>query len=151
MVDFIYPKIYDLLYQLGITANYIGFFHTAYGVYLAVNQPERMQFVTKWLYPDIATHYNTNWKAVERNIRSVANIAWQTNPALLQAMAKHPLYQKPSNGKFIAILTQQFQCIQADAMVVLMPNDMERGMSQIRPLVSLDDSCYKQNEVTTIK
>ena len=27
--------------------------------------------VTKWLYPEVAKHYGTNWKAVERNIRSM--------------------------------------------------------------------------------
>ena len=107
-VPFIYPEIYDLLYQLGITANYVGFFQTSFGVCLAVKQPKYLQFVTKWLYPDIAQQYHTNWKAVERNIRSVTTIAWNTNPSLLQSMARHPLHQKPCNSQFIAILAAQF-------------------------------------------
>ena len=28
----------------------------------------------KWLYPDIAKHYNTSWKNVERSIRTVASL-----------------------------------------------------------------------------
>ena len=60
--------ICDLLYQLGISANYKGFLHTAYAVSLCVEQQDRLLLVTKWLYPDVARKYGTNWKAVERNI-----------------------------------------------------------------------------------
>ena len=62
--------ICDLLYQLGISANYKGFLHTAYAVSLCVEQQDRLLLVTKWLYPDVARKYGTNWKAVERNIRT---------------------------------------------------------------------------------
>ena len=57
-------EIYNLLYQLGITANYTGFFHTSYAVYLAAQQPDRLTLVTKWLYPDVAEQYATAWKSV---------------------------------------------------------------------------------------
>lgn len=40
--------------------------------------------VTKWLYPDVAEQYKTNWKAVERNIRSIIALAWDSNPELLR-------------------------------------------------------------------
>ena len=49
-------QIYDLLYSLGITANYSGFFYTSYAVCLAARQPERLLLVTKWLYPEAAEH-----------------------------------------------------------------------------------------------
>lgn len=45
--------ICDLLYQLGISANYKGFLHTAYAVSLCVEQQDRLLLVTKWLYPDV--------------------------------------------------------------------------------------------------
>ena len=70
-------QIYDLLYSLGITANYSGFFYTSYAVYLAARQPERLLLVTKWLYPDVAEHYRKSWKNVERDIRTVASLAWK--------------------------------------------------------------------------
>ena len=57
----------DLLYQLGISANYKGFFHAAYAVSLCMERQDRLLLVTKWLYPDVAKRYRTNWKAVERN------------------------------------------------------------------------------------
>ena len=64
-------EIYDLLYRLGITANYTGFFHMGYAVKLCCERPERLLMVTKWVYPEVAKHYQTNGRAVERNIRTV--------------------------------------------------------------------------------
>lgn len=76
-------KIYDLSYQLGVTANYTGFFHTAYAVMLCLGQPDRLLLVTKWLYPEVAKQYRTNWKAVERNIRTTNDIIWRETRPLL--------------------------------------------------------------------
>ena len=39
--------VYDLLYQLGVTANYTCFFHTAGAVSLCVEQPDRLLLVAK--------------------------------------------------------------------------------------------------------
>ena len=98
-------SIYELLFRLGVTANYTGFFYTAYAVELCVEQPDRLLLVTKWLYPEVAKQYTTNWKAVERNIRTAANIIWQRNPALLENFARGPLLRKPPNAQMLAILT----------------------------------------------
>ena len=88
--------IYDLLYSLGVTANYTGFFHMAYAVSLCVEQPDRLLLVTK--------QYNTNWKAVERNIRTVSCIIWQENRSLLEELAHRHLEHKPRNAQILAIL-----------------------------------------------
>ena len=101
-------EIYTLLYQLGLTANYTGFFHTSYAVYLATRQPNRLLLATKWLYPEVAKHYATTWKCVERNIRTAVHVVWNTNPELLKALARHPLPQKPKASKFLSILALHF-------------------------------------------
>ena len=76
-------EAYDMLYRLGVTANYVGFFQTAFAVHLCMNQPDRLLLVTKWVYPDVAEQYKTSWKAVERNIRTVNEIVWQKSGSLL--------------------------------------------------------------------
>lgn len=103
-------EVYDLLYRLGITGNYMGFFQTAYAVYLAVRQPERLILVTKWLYPEVAKHYKTTWTSVERNIRTVAGIAWNSNRSYLEHLARKPLNCRPAPSCFLSILTMHFQC-----------------------------------------
>ena len=97
--------IYELLYRLGVTANYTGFFHTACAVSLCMEQPERLVLVTKWLYPAVAEQYGTNWKAVERNIRTVGCIIWRENRPLLERLARRSLTQTPSTAQLLAILS----------------------------------------------
>ena len=80
-------EIYTLLYRLGLNANYVGFFYASYAVWLCAQQPQRLLLVTKWLYPEVAAHYNTNWKRVERSLRTVVAIAWRSNPTLLCLLA----------------------------------------------------------------
>lgn len=106
--DSLTVEIYDLLYQFGVSAGSIAFFHTAYAVRLAVEQPQLLLLVTKWLYPEVARHYRTNWKAVERNIRRVVATAWKSNPALLCALARGPLPGRPVPAQFLSILAAHF-------------------------------------------
>lgn len=97
-------EIYDLLYRLGLTANYTGFFHTSCAVWLVLRQPQRLRLVTKWLYPEVAKRYRTNWKAVERNIRTVISVVWERCPELLGRMAGTRLDKRPRPAQFLSIL-----------------------------------------------
>lgn len=100
-----FPDIYSLLYSLGVTANYTGFFHTACAIALCVERPDKLSLVTKWLYLEVAKRYGTNWKAVGRNIRTVSGSIWQENRSLLEKLALRPLTAKPRNAQMLAILT----------------------------------------------
>ena len=88
-------EVCDMLCRLGATANYRGFSYTAYAVLLCVQQQDRLLLVTKWLYPDVAKRYGTNWKAVERNIRTVITVVWEQNRAMLEGLARRPLLLRP--------------------------------------------------------
>ena len=96
--------IFDLLYRLGISANYTGFYQTACAVELCRAEPERLLLVTKRLYPEVAKLCGTSKSAVERNIRTVCGIAWEDNRRLLEQLAHKSFHQKPNNAQFIAIL-----------------------------------------------
>lgn len=109
---------YPLLYSLGVTANYIGFFHTAYAVELCAQRPDRLLLVTKWLYPEVAKEYQTTWKAVERNIRRVGCVIWRENRPLLERLARRNLAQKPCAAKLLAILTSSLLLPSPDALAV---------------------------------
>ncbi len=101
-------EIYRLLYHLGLTANYKGFFHLSRAMELCMLQPERLQFITKQVYRDVARQFSTTWTAVERNIRTAVRLIWQTHRPQLEALAGRPLQQKPTNGKLLAILVHSF-------------------------------------------
>lgn len=104
-MDTTLQEIFELMHRLGIGSNYKGFYPTAYAVWLCVQDPERLGAVTKWLYPEVAKKYKTNWKTVERNTRTVISIIWKTNPALLEELAQYPLIKRPCPGQFLSILS----------------------------------------------
>ena len=106
------PKVtavYSVLRQLGITANYTGFFHASYSVLLAMENPQRLLLVTKWLYPEVAKRYHTTAGAVDRNIRTVVLRAWQLNQETLEQIAGYSLAKKPTSAQFISILSTYLQ------------------------------------------
>lgn len=94
-----------LLSRLGVTANYRGFFQTAYAVQLCVEDPGRLQQLTSRLYPEVAKQYNTNWRAIERNIRNVSSVIWRKNRPLLEQLACGPLFIKPTPTQLLAVLS----------------------------------------------
>ena len=103
-MDRVSGDILDLLYRLGISANYAGFFQTACAVELCRADPERLLLVTKLVYPDVAKRCKTSSCAVESNIRTACGIAWKNNRRLLEQLAYKPFPQKPHNTQFFAIL-----------------------------------------------
>ena len=102
--DELLTEIYELLYFLGLRAIRTYFFHTSFAVFLAVKNRERLLLVTKWLYPDVARHYGTNWNAVERNIRTAITAVWRENREGLSELAGYTLRKKPTPTQFITIL-----------------------------------------------
>lgn len=97
--------ICEILHRLGITANYTGFHYVSYAVYLAAQNPQRLLLVTKRIYPEVAAYYGTTRSCVERNIRTVLEIAWQNNRPFLEGLAKSHLSYRPTAAAFLAILT----------------------------------------------
>ena len=105
------PAAYDLLHHLGITENYKGFRYAAYAAALTSIDPDRLLLVTKRLYPDVARHFGTSWPAVERDLRTVINVAWKCSPVFLDHLAQTHLEHKPSCACFLAILSRSLRSI----------------------------------------
>lgn len=97
-----------LLLRLGATPRYIGFDYVVHAVSLSLGNSQYLLSVTKELYPDVARKYHTTLYSVERDIRTIINIIWKRNPALLGQIAGYPLNKRPSVSEFIAILREYF-------------------------------------------
>lgn len=95
--------VYDLLYQIGLSARSTAFFHLAYTVRLAAAQPQRL-LVAEWLYPETARHYRTTSKAVENSVRKLGFQVWRREPEKLARLAGAPLNSPPPPARFLAIL-----------------------------------------------
>lgn len=99
-------KIQNLLYSIGLTSNYVGYRQMTIALEIAVQEPKSLCMVTKWLYPETAKRCGTNWKAVERNIRTAIRCTWKTSRHTLEQMAGYSLEIVPKPAQFLAILAQ---------------------------------------------
>jgi len=95
----------EILSRLGVTANYKGFLYTVSAVELCLEDRERLQLITKCVYPEVAKRHRTNWRAVERDIRKIVELTWDHSRVTLEHLAHGPLARKPGNAQFLAILT----------------------------------------------
>ena len=71
----------------------------------AMNNHPDINPETKEIYMETAAHFECNWTAVERNIRTAVSRAWSVNPDLLCQMAGYPLESEPTSSQFIEIIS----------------------------------------------
>ncbi len=98
-------ELCNVLHRLGSTANHTGFFYIISSVSLAVETPERLLLITKWLYPDVAKLYHTTGMAVERGICYEIARLWLKDPDRFQSVLEIPMNRRPTSSEFISILT----------------------------------------------
>ena len=97
-------KIQKLLYSIGLTANYAGYRQMMVALEIAAQEPESLCLVTKRLYPETARRCGTNWKSVERNIRTALCCAWKNSQGTLEQIAGCSFDTMPKPAQFLAIL-----------------------------------------------
>lgn len=94
----------DILYQLGVYPTQRGYQITAVAVAVGRQEPEKLQMLTKWLYPAVARRCGCSTAAAERNLRAAANRAWDTNSKLISQIAQRELTGPPTAGDFVWML-----------------------------------------------
>ena len=103
-------EISVLLSRMGISASIKGYHFIRKAVMLAAEDPEVLVGITKGLYPDIARMYKTTASKVERAIRHAIESGWKKNgPQVYFETAGFLPAEKPTNGQFIAALSEYFR------------------------------------------
>lgn len=99
-----------LLSRMGISASIKGYHFIRRAVMMAVEDQDVLVGITKGLYPDIAKMYKTTASKVERAIRHAIESAWKKNgPQVYFEVAGYLPAEKPTNGQFIAALSEFFR------------------------------------------
>lgn len=103
-------EISVLLSRMGISASIKGYHFIRKAVLMAVEDQEVLTGITKGLYPDIAKAYRTTSSKVERAIRHAIESAWKKNGQQVYfEVAGYLPTDKPTNGQFIAALSEYFR------------------------------------------
>ena len=115
-----YEKIIkDTLDSFGVHRSYTGYNYVTYGLLLILENKDRMDCITKLLYPDIASFFHTSWNCVEKNIRTVVNSIWDSqNTELLNIIFnKSAKDKKPANKEFFKYMYDYIVKISDDALI----------------------------------
>lgn len=94
-----------LLRSLGVTGKLIGFRYTVYMVEQVLEDPDRIQLITKRLYPETGQHFGVSAMSVERAVRILIRTCWErSDHSMLEHIAGTSLERFPSNSEFIDML-----------------------------------------------
>ena len=78
---------------------------------MVVDQPDTINYITKALYPGIASRFDTSASKVERAIRHAIEVAWTRGKVEnMNSIFGYNIYsklEKPTNGEFIALVADK--------------------------------------------
>ena len=106
-------KLGSLFLTIGIPAHIKGYAFLREAVKMVIENPDVINRITKELYPGIGKRFNTSASKVERAIRHAIEVAWSRgridtlNKAFGCRVATKE--DKPTNGEFIAMLSDKFR------------------------------------------
>ncbi|WP_438310665.1 sporulation transcription factor Spo0A [Sporosarcina sp. FA9] len=105
--------ITSIIKEIGVPAHIKGYAFLREAIQMVYSDVELLGSVTKILYPDIATKYNTTASRVERAIRHAIEVAWNRgNYEVISKMfgyTVHHLKSKPTNSEFIAMIADKIR------------------------------------------
>ena len=104
-------RLGSLFLTIGIPAHIKGYQFLRQAVKMVVEDPDRINRITKELYPGIARHFGTSASKVERAIRHAIEVAWnrgriETLNTAFGCKVCTP-EDKPTNGEFIAMIADK--------------------------------------------
>ena len=105
--------ITKLLHELGIPSHIKGYQYIREGVGIIFDNPEIIGGITKELYPDLASKYDTSVSRVERAIRHAIEVSWNRgNWDLMEEIFGHSVdidKSKPTNSEFMVTVADKLR------------------------------------------
>ena len=106
-------SISKMLHELGMPSHIKGYQYIRDGIDMIYNNPEIIGGITKDLYPDIASKYDTTVSRVERAIRHAIEVSWNRgNWDFMEEVFGHSVdidKAKPTNSEFIVTIADKLR------------------------------------------
>lgn len=106
-------SITRMLHELGMPSHIKGYQYIREGIMMIYNDPDIIGGITKELYPDIATKFDTTVSRVERAIRHAIEVSWNRgNWDLMEEVFGHSVdidKAKPTNSEFIVTIADKLR------------------------------------------
>lgn len=105
--------ISQILHSLGIPSHIRGYQYVRESIYLMYRNPDIVGSITKVIYPEIATRYETTASRVERAIRHAIEVSWaRGDMEMMEKIFGHSVdfdRSKPTNSEFIATIADSIR------------------------------------------
>lgn len=106
-------SITKILHELGIPSHIKGYQYIREGIGILYERPETIGGITKELYPELATKFDTTVSRVERAIRHAIEVSWNRgNWDLMEDIFGHSVdidKAKPTNSEFIVTIADKLR------------------------------------------
>ena len=106
-------SITKILHQLGIPSHIKGYQYIRDGICMIFEKPDMIGGITKELYPELASKFDTTVSRVERAIRHAIEVSWNRgNWDLMEEIFGHSVdidKAKPTNSEFIVTIADKLR------------------------------------------
>ena len=106
-------SVTKMLHELGVPSHIKGYEYIREGILLLYNNPDIVGGITKELYPEIASKFDTSVSRVERAIRHAIEVSWNRgNIDLMDEIFGHSVdydKAKPTNSEFIVTVADKLK------------------------------------------
>lgn len=106
-------SITKILHELGIPSHIKGYQYIREAIGIIYEHPEVIGGITKELYPELATKFDTTVSRVERAIRHAIEVSWnRANWSLMEEIFGNSVdidKAKPTNSEFIVTLADKLR------------------------------------------
>ena len=106
-------SITRMLHELGMPSHIKGYQYIREGINMIYNNPDIIGGITKELYPDIASKYDTTVSRVERAIRHALEVSWNRGDLdYMEELFGHSVdidKAKPTNSEFIVTVADKLR------------------------------------------
>lgn len=105
--------ITKMLHELGIPSHIKGYQYIREGVEIIFDRPETIGGITKELYPELASKFDTTVSRVERAIRHAIEVSWNRGDwDLMEDIFGHSVdidKAKPTNSEFMVTIADKLR------------------------------------------
>ena len=106
-------SITKILHELGIPSHIKGYQYIREGIGIIYERPETIGGITKELYPELASKFDTTVSRVERAIRHAIEVSWNRGDwNLMEEIFGHSVdidKAKPTNSEFIVTIADKLR------------------------------------------
>jgi two-component system response regulator (stage 0 sporulation protein A) len=106
-------SVTKLLHELGVPSHIKGYQYIREGIIMLYENPDMIGGITKELYPEIASKFDTTVSRVERAIRHAIEVSWNRGDwKLMEEIFGHSVdidKAKPTNSEFIVTISDKLR------------------------------------------